>query len=291
MNKRLKNEKGITLIALIITIIILIILAGVTIATLTGENGLLKNASNAKEKAIKAQYEEELNLIITTIRADAMYNNEEFNMNYIIKKLPEYLEAEGKTDYTWETNQTLPEGEYKGYSFYIDKEYVAHIDGKAEGTNPEIKVEVITTEYVGEGNTIEIRVTANITEGTVTIIAPENMEPTSRITEEDKNKVYQNVGVYHLEHDLDKLVKEYSLGMRYKLFLCVAFSMKVEMILLDEPFSSLDNSAQKNAEDMLKSYVNGGGIAMIATHIEEYINKYKQYQYNIEEGKLVYYEK
>ncbi len=120
----------------------------------------------------------------------------------------------------------------------------------------------------------------------------ENLELLMDVLEvEDKNKVYQNVGVYHLEHDLDKLVKEYSLGMRYKLFLCVAFSMKVEMILLDEPFSSLDNSAQKNAEDMLKSYVNGGGIAMIATHIEEYINKYKQYQYNIEEGKLVYYEK
>lgn len=33
-----KNEKGITLIALVITIIVLLILAGVTIATLTGEN-------------------------------------------------------------------------------------------------------------------------------------------------------------------------------------------------------------------------------------------------------------
>lgn len=119
----------------------------------------------------------------------------------------------------------------------------------------------------------------------------ENLELLMNVLEvDDKNKVYENVKVYHLENDLNKLVKEYSLGMRYKLFLCVAFSMKVEMILLDEPFSSLDNRAQKNAEDMLRDYVNKGGIAMIATHIEEYINKYKQYQYNIEEGKLVYYE-
>ena len=42
MNKLKKNTKGITLIALIITIIILLILAGVTISTLTGENGNVK---------------------------------------------------------------------------------------------------------------------------------------------------------------------------------------------------------------------------------------------------------
>ena len=43
------NEKGITLIALVITIIVLLILAGVTIATLTGDNGLLQKASSAKQ--------------------------------------------------------------------------------------------------------------------------------------------------------------------------------------------------------------------------------------------------
>lgn len=106
----------------------------------------------------------------------------------------------------------------------------------------------------------------------------------------DKDKIYENVKKYHLENDLDKLVKEYSLGMRYKLFLCVVFSMNIDMMLFDEPFSSLDSMGQKSAENMLQDYVNNGGIVIIATHIEEYINKYKQYQYNIEERKLVYYE-
>lgn len=50
MEKLLNNRKGITLIALVITIIVLLILAGVTIATLTGENGILKQAGKAKEK-------------------------------------------------------------------------------------------------------------------------------------------------------------------------------------------------------------------------------------------------
>lgn len=39
-----KSNKAITLIALVITIIILLILAGVTIATLTGENGILRKS-------------------------------------------------------------------------------------------------------------------------------------------------------------------------------------------------------------------------------------------------------
>lgn len=43
----MKNQRGITLIALVITIIVLLILAGVSIAMLTGDNGILKKASNS----------------------------------------------------------------------------------------------------------------------------------------------------------------------------------------------------------------------------------------------------
>lgn len=53
------NEKGITLIALVITIIVLLILAGVSIATLTGENGILTQANKAKTETEKAAIEEQ----------------------------------------------------------------------------------------------------------------------------------------------------------------------------------------------------------------------------------------
>ena len=49
---------GITLIALVITIIVLLILAGVSIAMLTGENGILTQAQNAKDKTEQAEKEE-----------------------------------------------------------------------------------------------------------------------------------------------------------------------------------------------------------------------------------------
>ncbi len=45
MKKSLKETKGITLIALVITIVVLLILAGVTIATLTGENRNIESST------------------------------------------------------------------------------------------------------------------------------------------------------------------------------------------------------------------------------------------------------
>lgn len=61
--KQLKN-KGITLIALVITIIVLLILVAVSIATLTGENGILNKAMRASEESKIERYKEEINLII-----------------------------------------------------------------------------------------------------------------------------------------------------------------------------------------------------------------------------------
>ena len=55
MNKiKTINSKGITLIALVITIIVLLILAGISIAMLTGENGILTQAQNAKNRTEEA---------------------------------------------------------------------------------------------------------------------------------------------------------------------------------------------------------------------------------------------
>lgn len=61
-SKTQRNNRGITLIALVITIIVLLILAAVSISMLTGENGILTQAQRAKEKTEAAASEEELNL-------------------------------------------------------------------------------------------------------------------------------------------------------------------------------------------------------------------------------------
>ena len=64
------KSKGITLIALVITIIVLLILAGVAIATLTGDNGVLTKAVTAKENTEKAEVIENAKLDILGIQSD-----------------------------------------------------------------------------------------------------------------------------------------------------------------------------------------------------------------------------
>ena len=58
----MKEQKGITLIALVITIIVLLILAGVSIAMLTGDNGILTQANNSKSESTKAEMVEKANM-------------------------------------------------------------------------------------------------------------------------------------------------------------------------------------------------------------------------------------
>ena len=60
MKLKLKKDKGITLIALVITIVVLLILAGVSIATLTGDKGIIINTYKAKEETKRAESKEKI---------------------------------------------------------------------------------------------------------------------------------------------------------------------------------------------------------------------------------------
>ena len=86
-NKRNKKQfinynKGITLIALVITIIVLLILAGVTIATLTGDNGILAQAGKAKDATKEADAIERIQIAVTgSFGADGKIDIEELNKN------------------------------------------------------------------------------------------------------------------------------------------------------------------------------------------------------------------
>ena len=68
LKERVNGKSGITLIALVITIIVLLILAGVTIATLTGENGILTRVQSTKTQNEKKTIEEQIHLALQSSR-------------------------------------------------------------------------------------------------------------------------------------------------------------------------------------------------------------------------------
>ena len=82
MKNQMKGKNGITLIALVITIIVLLILAGVTIATLTGDNGLLQKATNAKEANEEATALEKIKVEVAgSYGLDGKIDKEQLNKN------------------------------------------------------------------------------------------------------------------------------------------------------------------------------------------------------------------
>ncbi len=77
-----KENKGITLIALVITIIVLLILAGVTIITLTGQNGILTKTNQAKKETTRATAEEKVNIaVLGSYGKDGRLNYQELQNN------------------------------------------------------------------------------------------------------------------------------------------------------------------------------------------------------------------
>lgn len=150
--KELKeNSKGITLIALIVTIVILLILASISIAMLTGENGILKKASEAKEKSIIAEEKEKINLAKQAAFMQANYENRELTLNDIdeeLKKDSFYGNSEiTESNIIFETNRKN--------IYYIDNENIQHI-GKEGNVGP-----VITNiELKSTSNTISVKTIA-----------------------------------------------------------------------------------------------------------------------------------
>ncbi len=124
--KKINDYMGITLIALIITIIVLLILAGVTIVTLTGDNGLLSKTAVAKEENIKGEEKEKI----------ALGFNE-----YRIKKY-----TETKPELTVEGASSVTGDETNGWTIGFDSGRVYEL--KTDGTIEEInkQTEISTTE-------------------------------------------------------------------------------------------------------------------------------------------------
>ena len=74
----LRKSKGITLIALVITIIVLLILAGVAISMLSGENGILRKAAEAKTKTEEGQNQESTALATMDLETYFLTSNSQY---------------------------------------------------------------------------------------------------------------------------------------------------------------------------------------------------------------------
>ncbi len=170
MSKKIRKQEGITLVALVITIIILLILAGISIQALTG-TGLFEKTNQAKERTIKAQLKEEIEMAIQEIQMEEIPEGRTVDL----KLLYDEKKLEGKLEnIIMEWSEDGITGEYKDYEYVIDDKLNVTIEGKV-GVKPEITYELSSTEPQQEEITITVK--ATISEGEVkSIVNPDNEE-------------------------------------------------------------------------------------------------------------------
>ena len=138
-----KEERGITLIALVVTIVVLLILAGITISLVFGSNGVIQKAQDSKEQTEIGEMREKLEMAKVPVYADG-------NGLYKVQDYWDRIESEGliadKTvdiidngDGTYEVTTT------PGYVFEITVE-----------PNKEIAENIIIGECIGKGENLSI---------------------------------------------------------------------------------------------------------------------------------------
>ena len=109
------NEKAITLIALVVTIVILLILAGVTITMTLGQNGLFTRAREGAAAYNESEVRDDLSMLITQYTWDKEAEKTD-------KSLGDYLKDNGATSVKANADGTTLEVEYKGYVFTVNKD-------------------------------------------------------------------------------------------------------------------------------------------------------------------------
>ena len=149
-----KAHSGITLIALVITIIVLLILAGVALSALTGDSGILSNSEKAKEDTLEANAKEKVQIAIMEHKIGQYAEG---------KTLKEYLEAAGATG----VNEEGTEGVMDGYNFKIENGVVTVTKEGTETPPPqtsnltEAEKTALTTNGIAELTTQEIAALPN----------------------------------------------------------------------------------------------------------------------------------
>lgn len=175
------NNNGITLIALVITIIILLILAGISILALT-ENGLFVKAKEAREETETIQIQEEIQLAIMEIQMEEVSKGKDEILEILANgKLEEKLEG-----ITAQLSNEIT-GEYKGYNYTIDDKLNVTIGSKILGIS--FKYTLSHQGYTNQD--IILTISATSTNGDVIIEGPSTLTKNS-----DGNYVITKNGSY-----------------------------------------------------------------------------------------------
>lgn len=92
---------------------------------------------------------------------------------------------------------------------------------------------------------------------------------------------------FGLSSALDRLVADYSAGMQKKMMLACAMMHAPDLLVLDEPFESIDPVSAANVTEILEKFVASGGSVLMSSHSLELIDRVCDHVVVINEGRVV----
>ena len=164
-----KEMKGITLVALVVTIVVLLILAGVSINTVLGDDGIIKKAKEAAEATKRASAEEEMNRLVLEYQ---LAKNDETLESFLQEKVTEGR-IDGVTDNGDGTITITKKVEGKDYTITVKKP-VAPTPSVKVGAIRVVSDSTGAGSSLGEastrkGTTLYIMIESSISGGTTTV--------------------------------------------------------------------------------------------------------------------------
>ena len=89
-----------------------------------------------------------------------------------------------------------------------------------------------------------------------------------------ESEVLKNINMLNLKYEDKQVIQDFSLGMKYKLYLSTFLAIKRKILLLDEPLNSLDRESRETAIELIKAYVkNNSSCCIFSSHVGDTIDK------------------
>ncbi len=151
----MKNNKGITLVALVITIIVLLILAGVSISLVVGENGVLSRATGASAKSKRGQLIEAMDLALEDCQTQYVndkYADEKAALEAITPKAVARALQKNKYNLFDDNNDTTTTGTTDGsWNDSDEKQQVFYVGAKDSQGKDRLAVKVLVVTKNEDG--------------------------------------------------------------------------------------------------------------------------------------------
>lgn len=150
----MKKEKGITLAALVITIIVLLVLAGVSLNLISGSNSILGKAKEAVEVTDVAKMKEEIEIVIAQVQMDYYFEKSQNGTvrEYVKDKLQEGVQSStGATISCDENDKILYNGKEVGV---LEPDWTVTMNGEAGGAPTPSQKEYTVTYDANGGSSV-----------------------------------------------------------------------------------------------------------------------------------------